>query len=57
MGLGSRLHHAAERLHGRSKETAGLAGSGRMRAGGKQHNVLAGLKMAGERVKNAFKRH
>lgn len=57
MGLGERLHNATGKLHGRSKETAGVAGSGRMRAGGKQHNFMAGLKMAGERVKSAFKRH
>ena len=57
MGLGSRLHNATGKLHGRSKERAGLAGNGRMKAGGKQHNLMAGLKTAGERVKSAFRRH
>ena len=57
MGLGSRLHSATGRLHGRNKDTASLAGSGRMKAGGKQHNLMANLKMAGERVKSALRRH
>jgi uncharacterized protein YjbJ (UPF0337 family) len=58
MGLGSRFHNAAGKLHGRNKDTLGhLAGSDRLKAGGKQHHLRASLKTAGEKVRDAFRRH
>ncbi|WP_426997257.1 CsbD family protein [Pseudarthrobacter sp. N5] len=58
MGLGDKIHNAAEKLHGKSKEAIGGAtGNRRMKAEGKGHHVKADLKQAGEKVKDAFKRH
>jgi uncharacterized protein YjbJ (UPF0337 family) len=58
MGLGDRIHNAAEKLHGKGKKTAGEAsGNYRMRAGGKGHEFKADLKQAGERIRHAFRRH
>ncbi|MCP9001548.1 MULTISPECIES: CsbD family protein [Micrococcaceae] len=58
MGLGDRIHNAAERLHGKGKKAAGeVSGSDRMRAEGKARAVRADLKQAGEKIRHAFKRH
>lgn len=58
MGLGDRIHNAAEKLHGKGRRTAGEAsGNNRMRAEGKGHEFKADLKQAGERIRHAFKRH
>ena len=58
MGLGDKIHNAAGKLHGKGKETAGKAtGDDKMRAEGKSHQVKADLKQAGEKVKDAFKKH
>ena len=57
MGLGDKIHNAAEKLHGKGKQTAGEAsGNDRLRAEGKSRQVKADLKQAGEKVKDAFKR-
>ncbi|KIS26020.1 CsbD-like protein [Arthrobacter sp. SPG23] len=58
MGLGDRIHNAAERLHGKGKKAAGEAsGNRRMRAEGKGQAIRADLKQAGEKFRHAFKRH
>jgi uncharacterized protein YjbJ (UPF0337 family) len=58
MGLGDRIHNAAEKLHGKGKKAAGEAsGNDRMRAEGKAREVKADLKQAGEKLRHAFKRH
>jgi len=58
MGLGDKIHNAAEKLHGKSKEAAGRAtGDERLRAEGKRHYIKADIKQAGEKIKDAFKRH
>ncbi|AOT02518.1 CsbD family protein [Arthrobacter sp. U41] len=58
MGLGDKIHNAAEKLHGRGKEAAGGAtGNDRMKAEGKRLHIKADLKQAGEKVKDAFKKH
>jgi len=58
MGLGDKIHNAAEKLHGKGKEAAGkTTGDDKMRAEGKSHQVKADLKQAGEKVKDAFKKH
>ncbi|GAC1373368.1 MAG: CsbD family protein [Pseudarthrobacter sp.] len=58
MSLADKIHNAAEKLHGKGKETAGNAtGDDRLKAEGKGHQVKADLKQAGEKVKDAFKKH
>ncbi|QDY90509.1 CsbD family protein [Arthrobacter sp. UKPF54-2] len=58
MGLGEKIHNAAEKLHGKGQKTAGDAtGNDRLKAEGKRHQVKADLKQAGEKVKDAFKKH
>ncbi|MDQ0676805.1 uncharacterized protein YjbJ (UPF0337 family) [Arthrobacter pascens] len=58
MGLGDRIHNAADRLHGKGKKPAGEAGGNyRMRAEGKGHGLRADFKQAGEKIRHAFKRH
>ncbi|HET6269493.1 MAG TPA: CsbD family protein [Arthrobacter sp.] len=58
MGLADKIHNAAEKLHGKTKETAGEAtGNDRLKAEGKEHHIKADLKQAGEKVKDAFKKH
>lgn len=58
MGLGDRIHNAAERLHGKGKKAAGeISGDDRMRAEGKARVVRADLKQAGDKIRHAFKRH
>lgn len=56
MGLGDKIHNAAEELHGKGKEAAGDAtGNDRLKAEG--HHVKADLKQAGKKVKGAFRKH
>ena len=58
MGLGDKFHNAAEKLHGRSKQAAGEAtGNNRLRAEGRSRQVKADLKQAGEKIRDAFRRH
>ena len=58
MGLGDKIHNAAEKLHGKGKQAAGEAtGNERLRAEGKSRQVNADLKQAGEKIKDAFKKH
>jgi uncharacterized protein YjbJ (UPF0337 family) len=58
MGLGDKIHNAAEKLHGKGKEAAGKAtGDDKMKAEGKRQQIKADLKQAGEKVKDAFKKH
>ena len=58
MGLGDKIHNATEKLHGKGKEAAGNAtGDDKMKAEGKSHQIKADLKQAGEKVKDAFKKH
>ncbi|HET7140506.1 MAG TPA: CsbD family protein [Arthrobacter sp.] len=58
MGLGDRIHNAAERLHGKGKKAAGeVIGDDRMRAEGKARAVRSDLKQAGDKIRHAFKRH
>ncbi|GAA4033292.1 CsbD family protein [Arthrobacter methylotrophus] len=58
MGLGDKIHNAAEKLHGKGKEAVGDAtDNDRLKAEGKGHQVKADLKQAGEKVKDAFKKH
>ncbi len=58
MGLGKKIHNAAEKLHGKGQEVAGEAtGNDHLKAEGKRHHVKADLKQAGEKVKDTFKKH
>jgi uncharacterized protein YjbJ (UPF0337 family) len=58
MGLGDKIHNAAEKLHGKGKQAAGqVTGDDRMKAEGKGRQVRADLKQAGEKIKDAFKKH
>jgi uncharacterized protein YjbJ (UPF0337 family) len=58
MGLGDKIHNAAEKLHGKGKRAAGqVTGDERMKAEGKGRQVRADLKQAGEKIKDAFKKH
>jgi len=58
MGLGKKIHNATEKLHGKGKEASGEAiGSERLRAEGRGRQMKADLKQAGEKVKDAFRRH
>jgi uncharacterized protein YjbJ (UPF0337 family) len=58
MGLGDKIHNAAEKLHGKGKRAAGqVTGDDRMKAEGKGRQVRADLKQAGEKIKDAFKKH
>ena len=57
MGLGDKIHNAAEKLSGKGKQSAGQAtGDDRLKAEGKGDQVKADLKQAGEKVKDAFKK-
>ncbi|KRE60512.1 CsbD-like protein [Arthrobacter sp. Soil736] len=58
MGLGDKIKHAAEKLGGKGKEAAGDAsGDESLKAEGKGDQVRSDLKQAGEKVRNAFKKH
>lgn len=58
MGLGDKIHNAAEKLRGKGQEATGEAtGNDRLKAEGKGHQIKADLKQAGEKVKDAFKKH
>lgn len=57
MSLGDKIHNAAEKLHGKGKRAVGDAtGNDRLRAEGRRHEVVADLKQAGEKIKDAFKK-
>ncbi|MDN4645977.1 CsbD family protein [Arthrobacter sp. PsM3] len=58
MGFGDKIHNAVDKLHGKGKESAGEAiGNDQLKAEGKRNQVKADLKQAGEKVKDAFKKH
>ena len=58
MGLGDKIHNAAEKLHGKGKEAAGDAtGNNRLKAEGKSQQKKADLKQAGEKIKDVFRKH
>ncbi|MDQ0028443.1 CsbD family protein [Arthrobacter bambusae] len=58
MGWGERIHHAAGKLHGKATEAAGAAtGNDRLKAEGKSRQLKADMKLAGERIKGAFRKH
>ncbi len=58
MGLGKKIRNAAEKVSGKSKEATGDAtGNDRLKAEGKGDQTKADLKGAGEKVKDAFKKH
>ena len=58
LGFGDKIHNAAQKLHGRSKEAAGRAtGDERLRSDGRARHLRADLKQAGEKIKDAFRRH
>jgi uncharacterized protein YjbJ (UPF0337 family) len=58
MGLADKIHNAAEKLHGKGKEAAGDAtGNNRLKAEGKSQQKKADLKQAGEKIKDAFRKH
>lgn len=58
MGFGDKIKHAAEKLGGKGKEAAGEArGDDNLKAEGKGDQVKSDLKHAGEKIKDAFKKH
>ncbi|WP_113719744.1 CsbD family protein [Arthrobacter dokdonensis] len=58
MGLGDKIKHAAEKAGGKGKETAGEAtDNDRLKAEGKADQVKADMKKAGDKVRDAFKKH
>lgn len=58
MGLGDKIRHAAEKAGGKGKEAAGKAtGDESLKAEGRTDQTKAGLKQAGEKIKDAFKKH
>lgn len=58
MGMGDKIHNAAAKLTGKSKEATGKAtGNDHLRAEGKGDQIKADLKQAAEKVKDAFKKH
>ncbi|MGY4543895.1 uncharacterized protein YjbJ (UPF0337 family) [Arthrobacter sp. UYNi723] len=58
MGLGDKIRHTAEKAGGKGKEAAGKAtGNESLKAEGKTDQTKAGLKQAGEKIKDAFKKH
>lgn len=58
MGLGDKIKHAAEKIGGKGKEAAGKAtGDESLKAEGKTDQAKAGMKQAGEKIKDAFRKH
>ncbi|UKA68389.1 CsbD family protein [Arthrobacter sp. FW306-05-C] len=58
MGAGDKIRNAAQKAGGKVKEAAGAAtGDESLRAKGKAEQTKADLKQAGEKVKDAFKKH
>ena len=58
MGFGDKIKHAAEKVGGKGKEAAGEAtGDEGLKAEGKTDQAKAGMKQAGEKIKDAFKKH
>ena len=58
MGLGDKIRNATTKLTGKAKEATGKAtGDNHLKNEGRGDQVKANLKQAGEKVKDAFKRH
>jgi uncharacterized protein YjbJ (UPF0337 family) len=58
MGLGDKIRNASTKLTGKAKEATGKAtGDNRLKNEGRGDQVKANLKQAGEKVKDAFKKH
>ena len=58
MGLGDKIRNASTKLTGQAKEATGKAtGDNRLKNEGRGDQVKANLKQAGEKVKDAFKKH
>jgi uncharacterized protein YjbJ (UPF0337 family) len=56
MSIGKKFAHKAEAVKGSFKRTAGrLAGSRRLRAGGRRDRFNGNMKQAGAKVKDAVK--
>ena len=56
MGFGDKMSHKARELRGRMKRNAGqVSGDRRLEAEGTSDEVVANLKQAGEKVKDAFR--
>lgn len=54
MGIGDKINNKAEELSGKAKEAAGQAtGDANLEAEGQKDQAAAGLKQAGEKVKDA----
>ncbi len=57
MGIGKRFSHRAEAAKGSTKKVAGrVTGDNRMRAEGRGGQIKGNLKLAGMKVRDAFKR-
>ena len=57
MGMGDKARHAAEKLSGKGKETAGEGtGDDRLKAQGKGDQAKSDLEQAGEKIKDVFKK-
>lgn len=55
--MGDKIKHAAEKAGGKAKEAAGKAtGDESLKAEGKTDQAKAGMKQAGEKIKDAFKK-
>jgi uncharacterized protein YjbJ (UPF0337 family) len=58
MGLGDKIKHAAEKVGGKGQEAAGKAtGDESLRAEGRTDQAKAAMMQAGEKIKDAFKKH
>jgi len=57
VGIGKRFSHRAEAAKGSTKKVAGrVTGDNRMRAEGRGGQIKGNLKLAGMKVRDAFKR-
>jgi len=55
--MGDKARHAAEKLSGKGKETAGEGtGDDRLKAQGKGDQAKSDLEQAGEKIKDVFKK-
>ncbi|MEW1812540.1 CsbD family protein [Pseudarthrobacter phenanthrenivorans] len=58
MAAGDKIRNAGEKAAGKAKEAAGaVAGNETLRADGRAEQTKGDLKQAGEKVKDAFKKH
>jgi uncharacterized protein YjbJ (UPF0337 family) len=56
--LGDKIKHAAEKVGGKGQEAAGKAtGDESLRAEGRTDQAKAAMMQAGEKIKDAFKKH